>query len=67
MFRVVIVYLAGVVFGSVGGSLPSPTSYLAGRDDYKIEFRPIKGQESNIDYLKRYPTTLGNTSHKVRD
>ena len=28
--RVVIVYLAGVVFGSVGGSLPSPTSYLAG-------------------------------------
>ena len=25
-----IVYLAGVVFGSVGGSLPSPTSYLAG-------------------------------------
>ena len=28
--RVVIVYLAGVVFGGVGGSLPSPTSYLAG-------------------------------------
>ena len=28
--RVVIVYLAGVVFGSVGGSLPAPTSYLAG-------------------------------------
>lgn len=28
--KVVIVYLAGVVFGSVGGSLPSPTSYLAG-------------------------------------
>ena len=25
-----IVYLAGVVFGGVGGSLPSPTSYLAG-------------------------------------
>ena len=23
-------YLAGVVFGGVGGSLPSPTSYLAG-------------------------------------
>ena len=28
--KVVIVYIAGVVFGSVGGSLPSPTSYLAG-------------------------------------
>ena len=28
--RGVIVYLAGVVFGSVGGSLPNPTSYLAG-------------------------------------
>ena len=28
--KVVIVYLAGVIFGSVGGSLPSPTSYLAG-------------------------------------
>ena len=23
-------YLAGVIFGSVGGSLPNPTSYLAG-------------------------------------
>ena len=23
-------YLAGVLFGSVAGSLPSPTSYLAG-------------------------------------
>ena len=30
IYRVVIVYLAGVVFGGVGGSLPSPTSYLAG-------------------------------------
>jgi len=28
--KVVIVYLAGVIFGSVGGSLPNPTSYLAG-------------------------------------
>jgi hypothetical protein len=27
---VVLVYFSGVVFGSVGGSLPNPTYYLAG-------------------------------------
>ena len=30
LFRVVTVYFAGVIFGSVGGSLPNPTYYLAG-------------------------------------
>lgn len=28
--RVLVVYLAGVLLGSVGGSIPSPSSYLAG-------------------------------------
>ena len=37
--KVVIVYLAGVVFGSVGGSLPSPTSYLGKAEIIKNMFQ----------------------------
>ena len=47
--KVVVVYLAGVVFGSVGGSLPSPTSYLgkASFDSYHCPLSLVEAQRGS--------------------